>query len=379
MDLDRYYDEIARIAQSSFWGLYDLLDLVKEKLNKQDTLILEMLSCRRELLDDSDKQKIKFLLSSTYFERYETDERLTLFTMINEIQIESSKYHYLLGFEQYHPNQKLFVNEPGLFDCIREREGKKDFELIKCEKVNLTLPGTEILIYNKKFMELDWNLPPQILTHFWKKYGPENLFVRINPHVIFSKHPGARLNEEVLIPPNPYWIDHLKIYNGKKEGSSFILEELPENYLKENNDDESRQKYWEKTTKKVIRLDVHAKRSQQGNLSMMLEELSGEILESHGLLVGRCIHLDSDDGIGVSFKDAELNHLDCAINLYHGDSILKRLDENLADGTKVVDAKPRIHLLRAEKIPFKELVNVALMFFQSQYLTKEWISYQFKE
>lgn len=110
----------------------------------------------------------------------------------------------------------------------------------------------------------------------------------------------------------------------------------------------------------------------------MLEELSEEEKESD-ILVGRCIHLDTDYTSGSNFDGVRLNHLDCAINLYTEESIKHRLEENLANGEKVTKAEPRIHLIRVEDVPFKKLIDIALLFFRSKSLTKEWISYQFKE
>ncbi|WP_054637880.1 hypothetical protein [Thalassobacillus sp. C254] len=156
------------------------------------------------------------------------------------------------------------------------------------------------------------------------------------------------------------------------------MDDYDDEYLRVNKGDYlAEQKYNDRYLKKVKRLDVIAKRSNDGNLSMMLEELSYE-MEDHGLLIGRCIHLDTDYIIGSNFEETKLNHLDCAINIYSGDNIVKRMDENLAHGEKVTKANPRIHLIRINDIPFKELLNIAFLFFKSITLTREWVDSQFK-
>jgi len=67
--------------------------------------------------------------------------------------------------------------------------------------------------------------------------------------------------------------------------------------------------------KGIRRLDVISKRKNDGNLSMMIEELSDKESDS-GITIGRCVHLDKDNLIGTPFNFSTVNHLDLAINVY---------------------------------------------------------------
>jgi len=170
-----------------------------------------------------------------------------------------------------------------------------------------------------------------------------------------------------LIPANPNWWKNLRIWKGNKEGASYILEDCsPKDNLTQ---------YWDFHIKRVRRLDVIAKRSNGGNLSMMIEEITD--IDDYGLMYGRMIHLDTDSPIGTDFDNAVLNHLDLAINIYEKDDARKRGKCNLADGVKTTGASYRTHLLRVENIPFKALLSYAMLFFKSEILTKEWIEDQF--
>lgn len=110
---------------------------------------------------------------------------------------------------------------------------------------------------------------------------------------------------------------------------------------------------------------------------MMIEELSQ--IDTHGLLFGRCIHLDTDSKFGTPFEFAQLNHLDLAINIYEGEAANKRLGDNLAAGNVTTDASYRTHLLRIEGIPFKGLFGFVIAFFRSQTLISEWFEDQFRD
>lgn len=71
-----------------------------------------------------------------------------------------------------------------------------------------------------------------------------------------------------------------------------------------------------------------------------------------------------------------LNHIDIALNIYNAKAYEERKGQSLSDG-RVVDATFRTHLLRLENVPFKTLIYLENLFFESQYLTKEWLTEQF--
>jgi hypothetical protein len=273
-------------------------------------------------------------------------------------------------FQEYEINQSIFSGDATLFECIRRKKssGNLDLELINARALE-NIQGSEIFHRNGYYYKMDPFLNPSIYSFCEENFKESPLFVRLDPTQIYHKHPLFQLNEEILIPANPNWWKNLNIHRKNKEGASYIL------YPKELNKD-SLQEFWEYKINGIRRMDVIAKRNNDGNLSMMIEELSDQDVES-SLTIGRCIHLDTDNPIGTPFCESFVNHLDLAINVYEGISAKQRYENNLASGITVEDATFRTHLLRIENIPLKSLILFAISFLQSKTLINDWINDQF--
>lgn len=109
----------------------------------------------------------------------------------------------------------------------------------------------------------------------------------------------------------------------------------------------------------------------------MIEELPRSD-DPNGLMVARCIHLDTRDPAGTPLKDVKLQHLDLAINVYFNDDRTKRFEGSLQNG-KVQDATFRTHLFRIEDTPFASLFDYCEMFLRSRVLLSEWLNELFAE
>ncbi len=117
---------------------------------------------------------------------------------------------------------------------------------------------------------------------------------------------------------------------------------------------------------------MSARRTQDRYLSMMIEELPAPDA-GNGLMIGRCIHLDTDAKAGSPANAAQVLHLDLAINVYIDAARPKRMTNTLHHG-KAEDATIRTHLYRIENIPFLALFDFAELFFKSRFLLNEWRS-----
>ncbi|WP_431199618.1 hypothetical protein ACQ86K_01120 [Mucilaginibacter sp. P19] len=306
-------------------------------------------------------------LSIGYFKAYQGIKRETCFVICFELTEQVIKLEYRQRCETYHSGQPIFQAEPSLADHIRRKDsGNYDNELIDITAIQ-QIGDTEIAKYRDHYFLIDYCLNPSALGWVKANFPDHPLFIRLKPHKVFDKQPPGRLFESILMPANPNWWKNLNIHNRDKEGAAYQLgeDEYPDNP----------QALWEYKIKNINRLEVIAKRDNNGNLSMMLEELTG--MDHNNMVFGRCIHLDTDDKQGTSAEDAVLNHLDLAINVYEDDNGKKRLTENLAHGQVTSNASYRTHLLRIENVPFKSLVVFALLFFKSQTLFQEWFEDQF--
>jgi hypothetical protein len=226
---------------------------------------------------------------------------------------------------------------------------------------------TEVIQFQGHYFLIDYCLNPSGLAWVKGNFPNKPLYIRLKPFKVFDQRPPGRLFESILMPANPNWWKNLSIHNRQKEGAAYQLgeDEYPGN----------QQALWEYKVNNINRLEVIAKRDNNGNLSMMLEELTG--VDQNNMVFGRCIHLDTDHKPGTNFDDAILNHLDLAINVYEDENGKKRLTENLAHGQVTSDASYRTHLLRIENIPFHSIFGFVLIFFKSQTLVQEWFRDQF--
>ena len=111
---------------------------------------------------------------------------------------------------------------------------------------------------------------------------------------------------------------------------------------------------------------------------MMVEELKKEehpFLEKEYYIVGRMIHLDSIED-GEKGLNAQLQHIDLAINLYTGYYATCREETRLENSGEKVKIKPRSHILRLNDAQLSDIIMFST-FFESKYLQDEWINGMF--
>ncbi|WP_162930094.1 hypothetical protein [Pseudophaeobacter sp. EL27] len=167
-----------------------------------------------------------------------------------------------------------------------------------------------------------------------------------------------------MVPANPRWLSDFSLRKNMKDCAVYqLLKRAPKEGVRE---------YWEYNVKHLRRLEVHVQRRDENYLSMLIEELPRED-DPNGLMIGRCIHLDTRDPVGTPLSEVTMQHLDLAINVYEGDDRRKRFEQTLKQG-KVQDATYRTHLLRIEGTPFVSLFGFCEMFFGSKVLFSEWIT-----
>jgi hypothetical protein len=369
MDLDGYFDKVSEAVNACISKRLSVQDYVEDLTRDEPETAKEIIEVRKSLLTQQDKDSLSGYLFIGYFRDFSSEERMALFSYLFDISRALDIKSLNVRFEQYGSDHPIFSKDSTLFDLVRTKtNGSKDNELLDSSGFNCVY-GSEIFKRKGFYYKLDPHLPPAIYTYSKTAFPDVQIFIRLDPSHVYDAEPTATLCESILIPANPNWWKQLKIRHRAKEGASYSLD-APER----PSDDKDR--YWDYHVRGVRRLDVVAKRNSSGNLSMMIEELSSPNNEN-SLLIGRCIHLDTDSSYGDEFTSAILNHLDLAINVYEGGNVESRFNRNLAAGTKVTDATFRTHLFRIEGIPLTIVLPYCLMFFQSKSLTGEWISDQF--
>jgi hypothetical protein len=360
MDIETYYqtlEEFAIDCKNSKLPTHECLEtLIATKREFFD----ELINFRKAFVGAKELDKVRGYLAIGFFREYEGIDRATCFVICFELDDTLTKKSWKQRCELYNSSQPLFAKCPNLLDHLCNDE-LIDFSVLT--QIN----DSEILKHGNSYTYIDSALNPLIASWTKNNFPDKKIYLRANPFDIFDRQPLQRLFESISMPANPNWWRKLTIHNRTKEGASYILEDCsPKDNL---------QQYLEVHINKIKRLEVIAKRSNSGNLSMMIEEITD--IDNHDLLFGRCIHLDTDSKFGTYFESSVLNHLDLAINIYDGEAAKHRLNDNLASGQVTTDASFRTHLLRVEEIPFKALFGFVVSFFKSQTLINEWFEDQF--
>jgi len=368
MDLEKYYSDIEHLAavlNETGVATHDHLDA---ELNASNAAIHDLVHFRKTLIDSKEQSKVSGYLVINNFLIFSGMERAACFILTFEIDEFRSKLSWRKRCEAYQMQHPLFQKEPHLFEFIRRKEnGVCDFELIQSD-VLTQFNNSEIVRFNNSYTLIDSAMNSALFSWAKETFANQPIYIRVNPYKVFDKIPPQRMFESVSIPANPNWWKNLSIYNRCKEGACYILEDCrPE---------ENQRQYWERYIMKILRLEVISKRDNNGNLSMMIEEIDDT--DRYGLRFGRMVHLDTDSPYGTDFHNATLNHLDLAINVYEGESAVRRGVDNLALGKKTTDASYRTHLLRIENIPFNALFGFVIWFFKSEALIRDWLKDQFQ-
>jgi hypothetical protein len=260
----------------------------------------------------------------------------------------------------------LFQGSPKLFDHIRRSQGdggERDYELIE-ETAIRSIDDSEVFALSPGFAKLAPQLRPQIPAWARSQFPASPRYLRLDPRNWYPDQPTMLLQEAAIVPADPSWMQTLALFPGMKTFAAYVLEDCdPKADMAQYRDYHLRQ---------VRRLEVTARRREADYLSMMLEELPRPD-DRNGLMVGRCIHLDTRAPVGTPMIEARLQHLDLAINVYRGERREDRMQDSLQNG-KVCDATYRTHLYRIEDISFPALFVFANMFLKSGVLLGEWLA-----
>jgi hypothetical protein len=225
------------------------------------------------------------------------------------------------------------------------------------------IEDSELFALNPGFGQLADSLHRTIPASARQLYPDAPRFLRLDPYFWSATQPLMRLEEVAVTPCDPKWMARLSLPSGVRTFAAYLLEDCdPETDMAQYRDYHIRE---------IRKLEVIATRRSEDYLSMMIEELPRED-HPNGLMIGRCIHLDTHAPPGTPKGDALLAHLDLAINVYRGSDRAARMANTLQHG-KAQDATFRTHLFRIEGVPFPALFAFAALFLKSKTLLGEWL------
>lgn len=359
MDINQYKTEIDAI---SHWK-GEIYSIMEFRLNgKNNEALKETIEFRKATINGQDRNFTSGYLDLGLFDGQDEDYRIACFCVCMEAEYQRDVNREIESCSGYEGDEPIFERPVLCENRIKD--------LINYRIFNHREPASNIFKLDDSWGYFDRRIPAQIYEWIDNCFADKPCRIRVEPQGVYRKKPKQMLIECMVIPPQFKWWKTLNIYKGNTTGSEYVL---LGNDIKNAND------YWDYHVLKIRRLEVSETRKDNDYISMMIEEIEEHVnpLNSQEkYLIGRMIHLDSNATIGTNFKDAVLNHIDLAYNLYINTDADNRITEHLCYG-KIQTATYGTHILRIEDIPFESLFKLSYSFFKSKTLTSEWLSNEF--
>ena len=351
---------MAKVATEAGVAAHELID----KPGQHASIVSPSITFRTSILSPHEENSLSGYLAIGFFAGRARRERLAAFAMSFEVAHEAARLEVMRQCRRYSHTQPLFQNVPSLVGRIRRKDsGRQDYELIDVAAVG-SVSGSEIYRAGSGFTKLCSFLSSGIVNWAQKEWPSAPIFVRLDADVFSTVQPQQLLTEATLVPANPRWLKGFSLRTGMKDFACYELQDRPVS--------DGQAEYWDYHVRHLRRLEIHIVRREDDYLSMMIEELP-RFDDPNGLMIGRCIHLDTRDPVHTPLGEVQMQHLDLAINVYAGDDRQKRFRQSLQNG-KVQDASFRTHLFRIEGIPFLSLFAFCEMFLESKILLSEWLN-----
>lgn len=363
--IDAYLADLQRLAQICLETSATPHEFIERPPQEHQDLVKRNLRLRSEFLAESEERTLGAYLELGLFDGLPRRDRIVAFAFAFDLQHAVDALVIDRQCERYNSDQPLFAGAPSLLRKIRRREiaGEPDYELIEAQALT-SVSGSELYKVDNGYGKLTRYLNPGIVNWAQASFPDAPLFIRLDPYFFSTQQPLQLLTEATLVPANPKWLPGFTLRKGMKEFAAYALSDVSPR------DDQAQ--FWDYRVRGLRRLEVRAERREKNYLTMMIEELPRPD-DPSGLMIGRCIHLDSRDPAGTSLDQVQVSHLDLAINVYKGATRAVRTGQTLQHG-KIVDASCRTHLLRIEGAPFISLFQFCRMFFQSSVLLSEWLN-----
>jgi hypothetical protein len=360
-DYDTYQVVLDQIRDGCISGSIAPQDLLREHILQSEPATLAAIDVQDSTSPDAERKRVDIEVAQGYFPGLAPAKCIGAWLLAIEVQKRIEVQILRTRFAAYQAGQALFGKDPGLLGQARENE-----LLPRTAIKQIFSDGTAAL--HKGYGRLDPLLAPSIIEALEQAFPGLDLYLRLDPERLQPQRPASLLEEDVQVPARYQWWRNLGLYRGQSTGGRYIL-----NAAVGPKDDVATYKDYH--TRGFRALETVTQRRDADHLTMMLEELQtlGE-----GLMIGRCIHLDTRALHGTAPADAEVLHVDLAINVFTGAKVGERLAAPMHTHEKVA-ACFRTHLLRAERVPFDVLTMLSQMFFASEVLKADLFADQFSE
>jgi hypothetical protein len=361
LDYDAYQVVLGQLLDTCITSPIAAQDLVRETTALGSPEMLAAIDYYYAISTETERQQADSELAQRYFPALDPDKRAATLLFTLELGQGIKRRELQTRFASYRAEQALFTLFPKLLDQARENE------LLPRAAVTRVFPDGVVALHTG-FSRLDPMLDPFIVDELEREFPDLDLYLRLDPDFVQMQPPKSLLEEQVQVPARYQWWRSLGLYRGEWTGGQYCLRaEAPPA--------EAHVEYLDYHSRGFRKLETITDRRDADHLTMMLEELQ---MWGDGLMIGRCIHLDTRAPHGTAPRDATVLHVDLAINVYTGAKVAERLTLRMHEKEKV-KACFRTHLLRAEGVPFAVLTMLSQLFFESDALKVDLFADQFSE
>jgi len=316
-DLDTYYLFVESLADECRRLDVSPQNLIARRARELHAPTLSAVRIRESVSDSSDRQKVEGLLLTGLFNGMPESDRIGSLLATLDVSHQIEQRDLEIRCAKYKESDKLFQVHPSLLSTARDQE------LIP--RAILTDVMDDGLVQIKSgYARLDAMLPSAIVNLLATVYPLAPLFVRLDPQKAWLQPTEQLLMETILVPANPTWWRSLGLYRGKETGAQYVVDP-PASAGDDIN------AFVEYHVHGLRKLETIAQRKEPHHLTMMLEELEEK---RNGLLIGRCIHLDTSAPVGTPPSEAKVLHVDLAINVYRDELAAARLSSTMNDAEK---------------------------------------------
>lgn len=281
------------------------------------------------------------------------------FCVSYDISCIVNRYNLKKECENYNNSDEIFDYCPNLLHLTSNNNELINISSMKNSKFS------RILDYDERKIKISNRLNPMLIDYLKTKYPKNTLWARIDKNN-YGEKIWEYVTEAVIRSEKSGWYKNMRIFNGENRKGSYSY---PETFIRLGFSKEEADKLIKNGYKEngEISLQTFFKRDNNGLLSGSIEELTPITYDR--VLITRYLHLTSTSSIGEKWEEANLAHIDGAINIYFDGYACSRLTKHLDEKVKT---ECRTHLFKIENIPITELLPISKLFFQGLALVEEW-------
>lgn len=358
---DRYFDDVDAAARHCLAAEVAPIDFLEQATGEWKRDVSALIRLRAEWVTEEEARALEGLLTVGYFPDLEESARRGAFALALDIEDARDRIDAHQRCEPYTPADPIFAGDAGLYAATRGGE------LVDVGAVERTA-GSEFVKFGGQYARVDRSVPAALLDWLDAAFPAAARSVRLDPRRVWSIPPWPSAREALIIPARPRWWADLSILPGTHDGARHDL--LPVAPSRE-----TVRQWWDYNVRHIRRVEMHVGRDRGGTLGVLVEELP-RIDPRTGLMIARCLHLDTADPVGTTLNVSTLGHIDLALNVYGGARAREREAGTIRHGVQV-DATTRTHVLRVDGVPFATMFELARHFFAAPSLTDEFLAAQF--